>query len=758
MSNLKLGKQTALNLTLQGSTGSFRIGSDRTNKSSFEVKYLLTHVGLNFNSTRNDALLSELAPVREIFDFQSLDFDELMQRDIDDSRVSHELIPYLLDENTVDLVKLFPPVVVVVLPVEPGENRPANRYENTSWVTLEEETDDSHGLKALRSGDVGEEIFEFEQPIQDKKLLEHDLVKLKLNTKRCRLVIVDGQHRAMSLLALHRNLKEEWTDERRAPFKEYYAEWTPNYIRSFKLEEVSLPLMICTIPSIDASYDGEYDLKQAARSIFLTLNKNARKVSESRNRLLDDNDLVAYFLRVCLSDVKSKDKRSPHSLRIANVELDQVTDKAKIQSPMAITGVNHLYYIIEQLLLNDGNIKGVSARSGKFYSRKDLSRYGCFKRLNASNILGQKITESTSRDNFSLAVADKLTKPFMSTFGDYIVGCLERFSPWEQHNRAALNLDLELEKHKDRQLKPMLFDGQGIGRVFESHRTKLGEKIKQGKFSTDVPEIEATLNTLNATADRLNSVISGFQLNRAELYLDSVSDKKRLLNDSGIIGGGLVKWVNKLFDETLTTVAFQSALICGFFCEVERIESASKKAGKPIVNREELFEEYLEQVNQFFKPKTFTQLRKLTNLFSGDLADDNVMEWKTTRSKFDFRSVVYRGEMQPDQWPKYKYLILELWETKNEELQASLQRERTLCRKQVFTDLSRSYRTDYCREHQKLEEKLSDSERDKIEKDAYKSLTTFLKNLGSSTIPDFSEVKVSAEDALQISSFESEDD
>ena len=91
---LRLRRETALDLILEGTVGSFRVGAVSGGSRSLEVKYLLTHVGLNFSTSSNDKLLSALAPVREIFDFQSLDFDEIMQRDIDDARVSAQLVTY----------------------------------------------------------------------------------------------------------------------------------------------------------------------------------------------------------------------------------------------------------------------------------------------------------------------------------------------------------------------------------------------------------------------------------------------------------------------------------------------------------------------------------------------------------------------------------------------------------------------------------------------------------------------------------------
>lgn len=213
---LRLRRETALDLNLEGTVGSFRVGTGSGGSRSLEVKYLLTHVGLNFATSSNDKLLSALAPVREIFDFQSLDFDEIMQRDIDDARVSAELVPYLLDEQSKDMIKLFPPIVIVVMPIREGRTQPESYYPEVSIETLDPEGDREHPVLSTRSGAVGSEVFQFEQPIDNGRPLTSDLVRLKLNTHRTRLVIVDGQHRAMALLAIYRNLKDQWSDERRA--------------------------------------------------------------------------------------------------------------------------------------------------------------------------------------------------------------------------------------------------------------------------------------------------------------------------------------------------------------------------------------------------------------------------------------------------------------------------------------------------------------------------------------------------------------
>jgi DNA-sulfur modification-associated len=755
---LKLRKESALNLTLEGSIGSFSVGSGQAEQNSIEVKYFLTHVGLDFSSGSDEALLSHLAPVREIFDINQLDFDEIMQRDIDDARVSSDLIPYLLDEESVDLVKFFPPIVVVVLPVKEDENRPADLYS----AVIEEEVqakDDNPPKYIVRSGTIGQEIFQFEQPIDDGEKLKHDLVRFRINTHKTRLVIVDGQHRAMALLALYRNLKDQWSDEKRAPFKEYYSEWTPKYIQQFNLKEINLPIILCTFPSLDEHYLGDFNLKKAARSVFLTLNKNARKVSNSRNILLDDNDLIAHFLRLCLSKVKQNDARSHYSLRIQNIELDQFGDKLKIKNPISITGVNHLYYIIEHLMLNDcTEVDGVKPRSGNFTKRVELNnRYLCMERLNGRNLLGAEVANSTKRNSFSADASEKLGHNFEERYGTFIIAIFEKFTWYECHNKAVLNLEKRIESNQDRQLKPILIEGQGISQVFQEHRENLKEKIRSNAYSTQVPELRAIAQRLDATAQRIDEAIQSFRIERANLCIQNISDKSKLKQSSEIVSG-VVKWCNDFFDNVITTVAFQSGLICGFFGELEKVNMHLIRTGNEPLNVESCFNEYIQQINTFFTPKSSGQFKKLVQIFTGDISGE-IAEWTIIPNNHTFREVVYRGEMQPDQWTKYKYLLVEIWNPTETLLERSISEERHICRKQIFSALHNTYKTTYCKDNAKLEDNLEKLEKDNIFQRTFDTYASFLKLLGINTL-DESEMKraISEVPASEVNETTSEDE
>ncbi len=724
---LGLSVTSALNLTLEGSVGSFSVGAGSGTQKSVEVKYFLTHVGLDFENGSNEEVLKHLAPVREIFPTVDLEFDEIMQRDIDDARVSSELVPYLLDHKSRDLVKLFPPIIVVVLPVKAYENKPADLYPTVS--TSVEMLPEGHEAQIIRSGTKGQEVFEFVQPLENGKLYEHDLVRLRLNTNKSRLVIVDGQHRAMALLAVYRNLKQDWNDAMKAPYKDYYEEWTPNYIRKFELKNISLPVMFCTFPQLDDSFDGEYNVKMAARSIFLTLNKTARQVSASRNRLLDDNDLIALFLRDTLSTIKKGDLHSGSTLEISNIELDQAHDRVKIESPIAISGVNHIYYLIEHIVLNKlEDVNGAKPRAGNYYLRTDLEP-AAFRRLNGRNLLGADLADATSRQFYTAAAGDILTKEFRERFGNYIVSAFQKFAPYTAHSGAVYWLSEQLRSQANTRVRPILFEGQGIGRTFAAHTANLAAKIESQEFGADAPKLREILDRLIGTQKSVDESIGKLKFERAERFLSNVSDKKALKTEEGVLHPRVIDFVNKLYDNVLTTVAFQTAMIAGFFSELERANLERSKQGREPVDTQTAFDGFMADINGFFSPSSSREFKRLVEVFQ-DTLEGEIREWKITPSNSTFRRVVYRGEMQPAQWPKYKYLILEIWRGAGSELEASLASERDKGRRQIFASLEHEYQKDFLTRNLKREENLTSTDRNEITNAAYDAFKKFLRNVG----------------------------
>src|SRR5262249_40896903 len=201
------------------------------------------------------------------------------------------LIPYLITLQAGDSVKFFPPIVTVVIPVGP-ENQLLDHYPD---IEMQEIPGSRYKTIKMRSGKLGDETFEFEQIEVNGNVLEFDNAKLRINTNKCRLVIVDGQHRAMALLALYRNIKG-WEGEG-TRYENYYKRWSKKSLEGFNLKEISLPMVVCTFPMLSTSNAPTMSVTKASRSVFLALNKNARPVTTSRNILLDDYDLIAHFER-----------------------------------------------------------------------------------------------------------------------------------------------------------------------------------------------------------------------------------------------------------------------------------------------------------------------------------------------------------------------------------------------------------------------------------------------------------------------------
>lgn len=723
--DLELLPPNALDLEFQGSIGRFVISARQGGEASPEVVYLQTHVGFERSASGGDKLLKHLAPVREVFDFSRLSFSEIMQRDIDDARVSTEMIPYLLDPESRGLVKFFPPIVVVALPVNDGE--PLEFYPTVSKYDVPT-AQERRKTRQIRSGEIGEQSFQFEYPLLDSRELLFDQAKLKLNSDRIRLVIIDGQHRAMALLALHRNLNDDWDNQSRTVFKSYYAEWTKERIRQRNLSGLQLPVVICTFPTLDRAGVGGLDVVKACRSLFLTLNKTARVVSSSRNILLDDRDLISHFLRGVLEQVKARNIHAMSTLRICNVELDQYRDRVALETAVACTGVNHVYYMIEHLMFAAvGDVRGIGARSGKFHKRQ-LVEETLLLRLDGEACLGTQSAQALGRHSFAMDAADKLYEQFNARYGQYILQVYDNFYPMECHNRATMDISTDVSAHGDRQVRAILFEGQGIERTFKEYLAHMlgKERLAADAGGALAPEVDAALASLRSTQSSAEEFRRKLYELRAKKFVASVTDQAKLKDSRGGYGA-VAKRLNRTFDDVFFTQAFQSALVCGFFQVYESAVQSSE--GLP-PDRDTAFTDYLNRLNEFFKPTTAVRCRDLLSVFDLDLEGERVDEWKVSGAECSFRQVVARGEMKPDEWPKYRYLLLELWSSAAGEVKAARDKELLTCRVQVFSALYKRNMDEKCSELSKKIDDLSPVEVGAVASRTFSAINGLLSNLG----------------------------
>lgn len=701
---IKIKKASALDLEIPGSMGTFSVGG-KNSRSSVRVQFLQTYVRFTLGGDHEEKLLSKLAPVREVFPVKDLDFEQIMQRDIDDARVATELIPYLLEESRSGLVKLFPPIIVVVMPVN-DRKLPAESYP-----TVEEfdETDDNGTWHTVRSGAVGSEVFEFRQFVQDGERWDHDYARLKLNTSRSALVIVDGQHRAMGLIALYRNCTR-WPDDSKG-VEPYYSLWSKAILEKYDLSEVKLPVMFCVFPELDGRESEQIKVYNACRAVFLALNKNARKVTRARNYLLDDRDIVSAFMRAVLTDIKDlSDLNSPSTLRLWNVELDADEDRTALTSPTAITGVTHLFGLIERLTLRatPGNSLSASRSTGRPQTKLDT----CFKRLQVTELLARSVRDDSRRDTCDAETQAVLTEAFRMRFGQYIVAGLSDFAPYRANNMAALGLHQKLQAGAMAEFyRTILFEGQNMDQVFRDFVEGLKKELKEpGRVRS--PELKAVKKEFDEREKALKQEIEDLVKRRLDFMLDRCPKDVRE-NPS------LRAALRDLYDNTFTTAAFQTALFITFFAAVDEENEARSKPPSitPALTDAEVteaFGKYLAQINDFFTTSSYDRLERVLGVYYGRVHKDEDGQVTVEKWSESLRGILIPGELKPDEWAKFRMIFAELWRPAHPDLKRRLNALREHLRKQALDNYHERRKRERAQTLAIAADNLSDAEKTRI--------------------------------------------
>jgi hypothetical protein len=661
-----------------------------------------------------------------------------MQRDIDDARVSTELIPYLLEQADSGLVKLFPPIIVVLLPTD-AAGKPAPYYPKVEEPKIEP---DDPEYDVVRSGVVGQEVFELRRWLVEGLPQAHDFAELRINTNRCKLVIVDGQHRAMSLLALYRNLKG-WP-ERTRNVEPYYKIWTASRIANFDLRRAKLPIMFCVFPQLDGEQIGtSVKVHTACRSIFLALNKSARPVTRSRNILLDDRDVVAVFLRLVLGYIKDRDIGTSESIRLSAVELDNSADRSVLKSPVAITGVTHLNGLVERLMLAVPPSPGLTVKSQNLWLKMKLGQ--CIERLAVRDLISSEVEKDLRRGACDRETLSILEAGFSHIYLPVLVRGLDAFGPYRVHHEAAAMLHSKLEAGATADFyRAILFEGEGMNRVFSDFQRRIDEMLENDEFAT--PELRQTRHEFRARQRNLEREIESFQSDRVVRFL---ADVPRAL--AGLIS--VHNWVtDDLYRDTLTTAAFQNALFLTFFGVVEQINADRAKSadGSLRLSKEEvlvLFEGYLEDLNGFFLPKKQSGLAHLVAVFYGELRSDGTL----IATSSNLKKILLPTELNPNEWPKFRAILQELWRPQQPEAAGLLEGHRILVRRKALEQYIDCEIDAFCKERAIRETDITDADRDRIEQTCASRLVKGMRALGSevhagdllkslrSTPPDHSE-------------------
>jgi len=441
---------------VQGTWGSFNTPAGR-------VDYLMTKATLGGDADTPERQLTKcLAPVREVMDAGDLDFNQLLQRDLDDHRVAVNLIPYLLKPKFTGPA-FFPPIVAVLLPFR--NKRPTEFPALAAPSTVEH--DDAQWEEA-RAGSN----FRVQRLLgTDGTLHGANLGKLWWNQSESSLVVLDGQHRAMALLAIERTLSNSWhgSGAQFRPFYEHQVEQMlrENQVSESDLAKIEVPVTVCWFP--EETGDGKRP-HEAARKLFVDVNKEARPPSDSRIILLSDGELSNVLTRSILSALRS---RSGSNLPLYAVEYDNPEVNGSRPARWSVmTNIHLLKMAVNRCVF--GPPKYLTNLAQPIGGRESLEERNRFMhtQLDLVSLLPEYFDDggySFDRDSvgdlkFPIGRSEALTDRFMGTWGQAILTLLSQTAPYAAHATSLTRLkeDWHATQNYASLAHDALFGGVGV--------------------------------------------------------------------------------------------------------------------------------------------------------------------------------------------------------------------------------------------------------------------------------------------------------
>lgn len=305
---MKIKSTDKIRIKLLGHFGEFK-----NSNSNYTVKFFSTYANNREKGSGSSLLLNELKPMRERVDPSRInDINSLLQRDLNDTRVAYELIPYLKGINE-ESISFFPAILAVLMP---KGFLSASESEYPSAEIIEANENESEKLKY-------DEYWEIKKFLNDKGE-ETPLGSLEINHYETEIVVLDGQHRANAF----RVLSDTFEAKEKSVYEAFYEniETDENY-------PSDLPV---TLIWFESKNQAQIQPKLISRKLFIDVNSNARSVSESRQILLNDYDPSSVLTKYFYTLVADEYSFSPNEFSLLHSGFDIDSD-LKYSSPHIFT-------------------------------------------------------------------------------------------------------------------------------------------------------------------------------------------------------------------------------------------------------------------------------------------------------------------------------------------------------------------------------------------------------------------------------------
>lgn len=231
--------------------------------------------------------IHELKFAREV-QMEDIDFDLMMQRDIDEKRVEDEIVKYLQpEEGSAKTTPLFfPPLLAAIVPVTDGIidlfYGEREFVEESSKGLIGVKWKNNFKITGRPSG--SSDALSVTMENQDKRIVANQAIlslrSTRMSPKGVSLIVIDGQHRLMAL-------------------KQIYAQ------NIDKVRDIIVPICILYPPSSFVGCDEEItpSVPRVFRSLFVDVNSTMKTVGAHFNILLSDKSASDLSCRVFCDNV-----------------------------------------------------------------------------------------------------------------------------------------------------------------------------------------------------------------------------------------------------------------------------------------------------------------------------------------------------------------------------------------------------------------------------------------------------------------------
>ncbi len=517
------------------------------------VCYLQTKAKIGGGSSKHAQLTRSLVPAREALNIQEMDFNQLLQRDLDDHRIATKLIPYILDPPPNSLPGFYPPIVAVVLPFDYNQ-QPLDTFPAPA-TTLD--VDHQYGGN-FRMTTYGRAYRIQYLANEQGDLIDPPIAVLRWNPDQAKLVIMDGQHRAMSLLAIERTVSNSWhTAPKGARYQPFYEEHVKNWLRKAReagtpvdLSNIELPVTICWFPD-EPGQDPRPRPHRAARKLFVDVNNTAKPPSEARLVLLSDTELRNIFSRELLNRLR-RDERWSDRFPLYGVEYDNPV--ANVSTPRRWSVVTNLEILKDSVVrVVFGPPKLIEKPTASLQGKPNYREMNRFmrQRLDVGKLFPKQfhdgphrlLRDEISDEKFPInndAEHQKLLGAFYDRWGQGILWLLSEVLPYRAHLDAldARYHAWTVADNVQTLAKDALFEGVGMFWTIEDG-DKLWKENKREAKEHSMPEPPQP-DISQAWAILEKQERPAFSRLRAKRYLDS--DRDDDIEDSDRIYQGLITY------------------------------------------------------------------------------------------------------------------------------------------------------------------------------------------------------------------------